>query len=402
MLFVFATIMCFFANSLPFLLVARALQALGAAAALSMMSAMIRNIDPKGLWGRGIATNTVVVTIASAGAPTIGGLIVTLSDWRYVFALAAPLALLSLWLGRKALPDIAPIETPYNLDGAMLNMATFGLVFVGLESLVHGDSPVISVAIILAGVVFAVWFVRHELGESRPILPVDLLARPVLALSFAASFFIFIASMLQTVSLPFRLQHLYGFTPGEVGAVLSPSPLTMMVMSPLASLLSDKVSPGLLGAIGTTVLAAALIMTAYPPAHPTYWDFAWRMSMCGAGMSLFLAPNSRLIMSETPRERAATTGGLISTTRMSGQTLGATLVAALLAMGLGTSPIPILVGAACALTAAALSISRVRISGVAEKNAPPTEAPTCDAFFYRMRSKNFGCDVLAATPRNGT
>lgn len=374
-LFIVATVMCFFANSLPFLLIARGLQAMGAAAAVSMMTAMIRHIYPKRLWGRGIATNAVWGTLAAASAPTIGGLIVSFGEWRYVFLLGAPLAGVSLWLGRRSLPDIPPVETPYNLGGALLNVATFGLFFFGLESAVHGDSPVVSAFIVLAGIVFAIWFVRHELNERRPILPLDLLARPVLALSCAAAFFAYMASMLQSISLPFRLQHLYGFSPGEVGAVLAPQPLAMMVISPVAGVMSDRIPPGILGAFGTLILCTALLLTAFPPAHPTYFDFAWRMALCGVGMSCFFAPNSRLMMSETPRERAAATGGLISTTRLTGQTLGATLVAALFAMGLGNSPLPMLVGASFALLAAVLSLSRVRLSGVAKPDSPPVDVP---------------------------
>lgn len=375
MLFTVATLMCFFANSLPFLLLARALQALGAAATLSMMTAMIRNIYPKAIWGRGIATNSVVATIAAASAPTVGGLVITISDWRFVFAIAVPFALLSLWIGRRALPEIKPVDAPYNFGGALLNMATFGLIFTGLESGVTGDSPVISAAILLAGIAFAIWFVRRELAEDRPILPVDLLARPVLALSFAGSFFSFIAITLQTVSLPFTLQHLYGLSPGEVGAVLSPSALAMMLVVPIAGALSDKVPAGLLGGIGAGILTLSLILTAFPPPHPGSFDFAWRVALGGAGMALYLAPNSRLIMSETPRTRAAATGGLMSTTRLTGQTLGATLVATMLALGLGNSPIPMLVGAGCALLAAMFSLGRICAGSVPIRDAPAPDTP---------------------------
>jgi len=362
LLFTIATILCFFAKSLPFLLVVRALQALGAGGVLSVMSAMIRSIYPADQLGRGLGINSVTVSIAGALAPTAGGLILAVAPWPWVFAAAAPFGILSLWLGRSALPDIPPRPGGYNLAGAVLNMVTFGLVIAGLEALVHGRSPVVSLAIVAIGVLFAVLFVRHERNEPAPILPVDLLARPVLALSTAGALLSFLALMMMTLSLPFRLQHAYGLSPGEVGAMIAPLPLTMMIASPTAGTLSDRYPAGLLGAIGMGVGTVALILLALLPAHLTYFDIAWRMALCGVGFALYFAPNARLVVGSAPRERAASAGGLISTTRLTGQTLGATAVAALLAVGLGTSPAPGLIAAGLAAVAGLCSVARLRPS----------------------------------------
>ena len=77
---------------------------------------------------------------------------------------------------------------------------------------------------------------------------------------------------------------------------------------------------------------------------------------------MFLSPNARLIIGSAPVERAAAAGGLISTTRMVGQTTGATLVAALLAMGVGAGMTPALVAAGLALIAGICSLARLRPS----------------------------------------
>src|SRR5690606_9259185 len=95
---------------------------------------------------------------------------------------------------------------------------------------------------------------------------------------------------------------------------------------------------------------------------PSAFDVAWRMGLSGAGFGLFLSPNQRLIVGSTPVERAAAAGGLISTTRMVGQTAGATLVAALLSLGLGSGHTPALVAAGLALVAGLCSAARLRPS----------------------------------------
>jgi DHA2 family multidrug resistance protein-like MFS transporter len=132
-----------------------------------------------------------------------------------------------------------------------------------------------------------------------------------------------------------------------------------MFVAPAAGALSDRVPAGLLGGIGMAIACAALLALGWLPAHPHYFDIAWRMMLCGAGFGLFLSPNARLIIGSAPRERAASAGGLISTTRMTGQTLGATLVAALLALGLGGGMTPPLAAAALAFIAGLCSLARL-------------------------------------------
>ncbi|NIJ06586.1 DHA2 family multidrug resistance protein-like MFS transporter [Sphingomonas vulcanisoli] len=362
LVFTIATALCFFAKSLPFLLVVRALQAVGAAAALSVMSALIRSVYPSDKLGRGLGLNSVVASTAGAVAPTAGGLILGFAPWPWVFAIGAPFGLLSLWLGRSSLPDVPARPGRYNLAGAILNMATFGLVIAGLEALVHGSSPVVSLAIVAIGIGFGIGLFLHERREAAPILPVDLLARPVLALSTAGALFAFIASMSIILSLPFRLQHSYGLSPKEIGAMIAPWPLTMMIVAPTAGTLSDRYPAGLLGGIGMVIATIGALLIAWLPHAPSYADIAWRMAFTGAGFGLYLSPNARLIVGSAPRERAASAGALVSTTRLTGQTAGATLVAALLALGIGASPTPALIAAGLTAVAGVLSIARLRPS----------------------------------------
>ncbi|MHC9417718.1 MFS transporter [Sphingomonas citri] len=374
LIFTVATLLCFFAKSLPFLLVVRAAQAIGAAGALAVASALIRQTYPSAQLGRGLGINSVVVSSSAAAAPTIGGLVLAVAPWPWVFASAIPFALASLLFGR-ALPDPAPRDRRFDVLGAVMCAAMFGLVIGGAESAVHGDSPVVSAAIVLLGVAIGVIYVRRERGTADPILPVDLLARPVIALSTIGGFTAFIASMTLLLSTPFRLTHEYGFTAAEVGAAIAPWPLTNMIVAPLTGWLSDRVPAGLLGGIGMAISIVALVLIALMPADPSYFDVAWRMALCGSGFGTFLPPNARLIIGSAPRARVAAAGGLVSTVRLVGQTTGATLVAALLAVGVGAGAVPPLVSAGLALVAGACSLARlrpsVRESGSSEAEAVP-------------------------------
>jgi DHA2 family multidrug resistance protein-like MFS transporter len=360
LLFTAATILCFFAKSLPFLLIVRVAQAIGAAAALSVSSALIRQTYPAKQLGRGLGINSVVVSSSAAAAPTIGGLILAIAPWPWVFASALPFACLSLAFGR-ALPDPKPRDAPFDVLGAVMCAAMFGLVIGGLESAVHGDSPIVSAAIVLVGALVGVTFVRRQKGETDPILPIDLLARPVLALSVIGAYTAFIASMTLLLSTPFRLAEL-DFTPAMIGAAIAPWPLTNMIVAPLAGWLSDRVPAGILGGIGMAVSICALLLIAFMPADPSLFDVAWRMALCGSGFGTFLPPNARLIIGSAPRERAAAAGGLVSTVRLVGQTTGATLVAALLALHVGGGIVPPLIAAGLAFVAGLCSLARLRPS----------------------------------------
>ena len=371
LVFTVATVLCFFARSLPFLLIVRAAQAVGAAAALSLSSALLRQIYPARQLGRGLGINSVVVSSSAAAAPTIGGLVLAVAPWPWVFASAVPFAIASLILGR-ALPDPAPRDEPFDVVGAIMCAAMFGLIIGGSESAVHGNSPVVSAAIVGLGLFVALLFVRREKGESKPILPIDLLASPVIALSVVGAFAAFLASMTLLISTPFRLHDL-GFSAAEIGAAIAPWPLTNMIVAPLAGYLSDRFPAGLLGGIGMSVSITALSLLAFMPADPSYFDIAWRMALCGSGFGLFLPPNARLIIGSAPRERAAAAGSLVSTVRLIGQTSGATLVAALLALGVGAGRTPPIVAAGLALVAGLCSIARLRPS---IRN--PTQAETRD------------------------
>jgi MFS transporter, DHA2 family, multidrug resistance protein len=358
--FIGSALLCFLAPNLPLLLAARALQALGAAAALSVGSALIRSIYPANQLGRGLGINTIIVASAAAVAPILGGYIVSVANWHWIFVATVPLGLLSLVVGQRALPNVAGHNQPISPLGALLCALSFGLLISGLLALARGYHLPTSVAVLILGALAAVVFVRRELNQALPILPVDLLANRLVTLSILGAQFAFIGSMTFILSLPFRLQEHFGFSPSEVGAAIAPFPLAMMVSAPFAAMLSDRYHPGILGGIGMAIATSGMLLLALIPEGATQLDIAWRMAVCGTGYGLFLSPNAKLIISAAPIARAASAGGLISTNRLVGQALGAALVTALLAAGHGSDSSPAFLGAVLTFFAGICSIARLR------------------------------------------
>jgi DHA2 family multidrug resistance protein-like MFS transporter len=356
--FIAAASLCLFVESLTSLIIIRVLQALGAAAVLSVSSALIRSIYPPEKLGRGIAINIIVVSVSNALAPSAGGAILTLGSWPWLFAGAVPFAALSLVLGRS-LP--APIAVPGHFDfrGAGLFATLVCAAILGFHLTGDAQTRYAGIAALLVSLLLGYLFVRRELGLPRPIIPVDLLRRPLIALSAIGSVMTFVASMLVLTSLPFRLEQSFGYTPLEVGALMAFWAIASMISGPIAGMLSDRIPAGRLGGVGMGLATVAFVNLAALPGSAGSVYIGASLFLCGASLPFFLTPNLRLILSNAPAERAASAGGLVSTSRMTGQTLGATSAAGLLAIGLGAGPVPAIVAATLAVAAGICSVLRL-------------------------------------------
>jgi DHA2 family multidrug resistance protein-like MFS transporter len=208
--------------------------------------------------------------------------------------------------------------------------------------------------------VIGYFFVRRQLTQSAPLLPIDLLRIPVFALSIATSFCSFTAQMLTFVSLPFLLQNTFGMSQVQTGFLMTPWPLVIVFIAPLAGMLSDRYSAGVLGGIGLALMTLGLLLLATTGAHPAPFDIAWRMALCGLGFGLFQSPNNRQMLSSAPRSRSGGASGMLGTARLSGQTLGAALVALIFGIApLHGATITLVVAAGFAAAASLVSLMRI-------------------------------------------
>lgn len=359
--FTLASIACVFANSIEALSLARVVQGFGAAGIMSVNGALVRFTYPQSLLGRAVGINAVIVSLAAAAGPTIASAILSVGHWRWLFALNIPIGLLAVALAGFTLPHNRLQKRKLNWTGAALNAATFGLVITGLQSLAHGEAAVLGFGLTGAGLAAGVLLIRHERLRASPLIPLDLLARPMFSLSVATSVISFTAQMMAFVALPFFLQGSLQLTAVETGLLMTPWPLATMIAAPLAGYLSDRYSAGVLGAIGLSVFACGLMALSFLNADSLHFDIVWRMAVCGAGFGFFQSPNNRAMLSEAPKERAGAAGGTLGMARVVGQSLGAVVVAFLLS----TAPINgvghgFQIAAVTALFGAVMSGSRVR------------------------------------------
>jgi DHA2 family multidrug resistance protein-like MFS transporter len=359
-LFTLASLFCALATNLPLLVAARLLQGLGASALMGVTTAMMRAIYPARQQGQGFGLNALVVAVAFAVGPTVASMILAFASWPWLFAINVPIGAAAFLLARRVLPDNARAAHDFDAGAALCNAGAFGLLILLLGDAAHGAAPV-RLALEAAGTFtcFAL-LLRRQRGHAAPILPTDLLARPLFALSALTAVCTFAVQSLAFVALPFHFEQVLGRSPVETGFLLTPWPVLVGIMGPISGRLSDRYPSGLMAGIGLLVLCAGMLALLWMPDAPSTFSIAWRMAVCGAGFGLFQAPNMKAIMGSAPRERAGGASGIVATARLTGQASGAALVAGCLVLSEhhGTS-YALAAAAAIALLGAANSFARL-------------------------------------------
>src|SRR6195952_5610746 len=127
--------------------------------------------------------------------------------------------------------------------------------------------------------------------------------------------------------LPFYFEDILKRTQVETGFFMTPWPLVVAIMAPIAGRLSDRYAAGILGSLGLALLALGMALLAMLPANPHVADIVWRMAICGCGFGFFQTPNMKALMSSAPLGRSGSASGIVATARLIGQTTGAALAA---------------------------------------------------------------------------
>jgi len=359
-LFTLGSLGCALAHSLTMLIAARVFQGLGAACIMSMNAALVRATYPAKMLGRGIGYNALVLSMSAAAGPTLAAIILSVGSWPWLFLINLPIGLAAIVVGLKALPHVKGHGHPFDWAAAVLSGIMMGCTVFGAETFARESAP-IGIALIAAGIGAGVWLVRREWGDPAPLFPVDLLKIRIFSMSIATSTVSFAAQMLAFVTLPFLFQSVMGRSAFETGLLMTPWPLALGVIAPVAGRLADKMRAGLIGGIGLAIFAAGLFMLSRLGTHPSTLDIVWRMALCGIGFGLFQSPNNRTIVSSAPRHRSGAAGGMLATARLLGQTSGAVAVGVAFHLaGVTAGPRLLAAAAVAAIVAAGLSLLRLR------------------------------------------
>lgn len=334
LMFTITSLICGLSDSFITLVIARGLQGFSAAAITSVNTAVLRIIYPSRMLARGMGINGLIIAVAAAAGPTVAAAILAVANWPWLFAINVPIGIFAFVLGLKFLPS-NPVKVQgqrFDYTSALLNALTFGLLISVIDGFAHDIHWYILVPAIAVVVISGWFFVRRQLGQPYPLLPVDLLHNRIFTLSLVTSVVAFMAQMLALVSIPFYFQRVLHLNEVSTGVLLTPWPLATMITAPLAGRLMSRFSASILGAVGLVIFGGALFLLASMPDHPSHFDIIWRMFMGGIGFGLFITPNNSTIIASAPTERSGGASGMLGMARLLGQTVGAAFVAVIFAM----------------------------------------------------------------------
>ncbi|MHA6785027.1 DHA2 family efflux MFS transporter permease subunit [Pseudonocardia saturnea] len=296
-MFSLGTLIAGLAPGFEVLLVGRVVQAVGTAVMIPLLMTTVLTLVPVERRGATMGTISIVIAVAPAIGPTISGLILSALDWRWMFWIVLPIALVALAAGATLLR--VPFETrrvPVDVVSVVLSAVGFAGLVYGLSSIgeaARGGGSVPPWIPMVVGAVALVVFVRRQLRlqrEDRALL--DL--RPFVHRVFSVSIVLMVLAMMSLfgalILLPLFLQDVLGADPFVTGLVVLPGGLVMGLLAPFVGRAYDRIGSRPLVVPGAVVLAAALWSLTFLGEGSSLWVVVAIHVLLSAGLALMLTP----------------------------------------------------------------------------------------------------------------
>jgi EmrB/QacA subfamily drug resistance transporter len=338
-LFTLASAACGFSPTVDWLIAFRAVQGVGAALLMPQTLAMLTMVFPAERRGAAFGVWGAVAGVATVAGPTLGGLLVTAFDWRYIFFINLPIGVIVIVLGLVLIPDLRT-GTRHRLDIPGVVIASLALLAI-CYGLVEGQNynwgkitSFISIPLIIGvGVVLLIVFlvVQARTQNQEPLVPFALFRDRNFSLMNWVSGAVSIGLLGIFLPLTIYLQSALGFSALKAGLAMAPSSLVSMVVAPLAGRMTDKIGGKYILFSGLLLFAGGMAwVSAIATAHSTWQDFIAPLVVSGLGLGCTFAPLTTTAMRSVQPQLAGAASGLINTTRQVGSVIGTAAVGALL------------------------------------------------------------------------
>ncbi|MDT3426725.1 EmrB/QacA subfamily drug resistance transporter [Paenibacillus forsythiae] len=330
--FILGSLLCGLSGSLPALVAARVVQAVGASMTMANSQGIVADIFPATERGKALGLIGTFVSLGSIAGPSLGGIIVSNLGWEYIFWVNVPIGLIAVALGWKVLPkDLIRVKAKVDIPGSVLFACFIIALFAGLLlGQQHGYSNTGIIIALCAAVLAFAAFIRVELRRPEPLLQLKLFKNPLFSLSILCGFLVFSANFCFSIIATFYTQSMLGLSPSSAGFLLMLFPISMVVIAPLSGALSDKIGSESLTFAGLVVMVIAQFgLAQLHDGTPVGLVGVW-IGMLGIGSGLFQSPNNSLIMSTVPRTQLGSAGSVNSLVRNIGMVVGITLATTIL------------------------------------------------------------------------
>jgi EmrB/QacA subfamily drug resistance transporter len=324
------------APSLGWLIAARALQGLGGALIFSTATALLSDAVPETQRGHALGWGAVATALGASAGPTIGGFLTAYETWRWIFYVNVPIALLAILATVRLLPpNIKHGGGKFDPLGASLLAIALAALSLGLSfGQEWGWTSPRTVATLLSGTASLAGAVFVERRSTDPIIDLQLFKNRVFVSAVLSLLCAMLALFAVGFLFPFYAEQLRGFSTRRTGLLLTPYPVAMAVVAPLAGALSDRIGSRWLAPLALAIVAVALLLLTQLDATSPTSAMAWRLALAGAGFGLFQAPNTSALMSAAPASEQGMASGVFATARITGQALSVAVAGAVFA-GLG-------------------------------------------------------------------
>jgi EmrB/QacA subfamily drug resistance transporter len=331
------------------LIAGRCIQGAGGAFMFATSTGIITAVFPRGQRGKAIGINLTAGYVGLMAGPAAGGFIVARLDWRWVFFINLPIAVAVLAAGwtlmsaerreRHATPAIgrgsSVSRRSADWPAPLLLAAFLTALFIPLTfSPLWGWSSGRTVCSLLAAAAFLVAFVVREGRAAQPMLDLDLLrGNRVFAVACSAAF-IYSVGMFASITLTaVFVQVVQGRSAEQAGLVLLVQPVLMVLISPIAGRLSDRIGARPLTCLGGLLLSAGMIQLAL--GGSSIGRILLGLATVGVGMALFSSPNMSAIMGAVPHHQLNLGSGFQAAMRFGGQGFSIAILGSIAAWKLG-------------------------------------------------------------------
>ena len=325
-IFVAGSLGATFSPTLGVLIAMRVLQGIGAGMVQGCGMGMMLASFPDSERGKALGTHLSVVGLGAIAGPALGGFLVAWFGWQSVFFVNVPagcLVLVLSWLLLERGAGAGHYQRVRNDAFDWTGAAVSGVILLVLLLVVgNGNGLGWRSALVIVGgsavVLLTAVFIWWELRVRAPMLDLRLFANRIFGIGAAAAWLSFFGSSAARFMMPFYLQRVLGYQPEQVGLMMIPAALCMVILGPLSGRLSDRIGWQALtvGGLALTAAGAFVLAFALQERSPVWFVIA-TMMMQSSGTGLFNSPNSSSIISVVDRSRYGVVSALTQLIRNS-------------------------------------------------------------------------------------
>lgn len=307
-IFSVGTLICAVSPGLELLVFGRVIQAVGTAIMMPLLMTTVMTLVPPESRGKTMGNISIVMSVAPAIGPTIGGFILTHFEWRFMFILVLPIALAALALGAWRMKNVSePRSTPLDLISVVLSALAFGGIVYGLSGFgeaaaagEHGMSPWIPLGVGLVTMVLFVW--RQLSLEDKALLDLRAFAITNYTLSVVMMAIAMMSLFGVIILLPLFLQNVIKLDPLQIGMMLLPGSLMMGLLGPVVGRLYDKWGATRLLVPGSIIVSAVLWGLTLVDQSTSVWVIlAGHIALC-IGLAIMFTPLFTASLSSLPMQ----------------------------------------------------------------------------------------------------